>query len=610
AVFVITSEDIRRSGAATIPDLLRMAPGIQVARIDASNWAVSSRGFNGRFANKLLVLMDGRTVYTPLFSGVFWDVQDALLEEIDRIEVIRGPGAALWGANAVNGVINIITKEAEKSQGLLALGGVGTEERAFGAIRWGGHIGENGCYRLYTKYFNRDSTVFDDGQDAGDDWRNLRAGFRMDWSVADADAFTLQGDVYDGRVHDIISYPGGPPSWVNTVSGDTEISGGNILGRWRREFSETSRMTLQLYYDRTRRTRLLIPMDIHQTVDMDFQHQFLVGQHDVMWGVGYRFIRGDIDNSAVFILDDERRKTDLFSAFLQDDIHLAGDALRLILGIKLEHNDYTGFEIQPNARLLWTPGERAVLWASISRAMRTPSRSDHDLWLNPVTLPPDTFFPGAPPLNLFILGSRDYDSEELIAYELGCRVSPLDHLSVDIAAFFNAYDNLETTVPREYDFSTWPARLIMIVDNKKSGETYGFEVSADYEALDGWRLQAAYSYLQMNLTPDPGSREISMESAEESIPHNQLSLRSTMDLPWRLEFDLWLRYTDELPGPEVDDYCTLDARLGWRPKENLELALVGRNLLESRHQETKRAYVDNLPTDVERSVYIKATWRY
>ncbi len=613
AVFVITAEDIRRSGAATIPDLLRMVPGLQVARIDASNWAISSRGFNGRFANKLLVLMDGRTVYTPLFSGVFWDVQDTMLEEIERIEVIRGPGAALWGANAVNGVINIITRKAADSHGFLATGGVGIEEKAFGAIRHGGHLGENAHYRLYAKYFDRDDAVYDTGEKADDDWWGLRAGFRLDWSLSAIDSVTLQGDVYDGQVHDILSYPEDPPEYMKTIHDDTDISGGNILWRWSRELSTSSQMALQVYYDKTSRTRLLIPLEVHQTFDVDFQHRFPLGErHDVMWGAGYRFIRGDIDNSEFFILGEEKNTTDLFSAFLQDEIQLIRDELRLILGVKLEHNDYTGFECQPNARLLWIPREGSVLWASISRAVRTPSRTDYELLLNPATIPENAFFPGSSPTSLFIQGNADYGSEEMIAYEIGYRVSPLEKFSIDIAAFFNDYDELQTSEPRSFDFSTRPARFVVATDNKMSGETYGIEVSADYDALDNWRLQAAYSYLQMKLTPDPDSRDFKAENDDDegSNPHNQLSLRSTMDLPLGLEFDLWLRYVDELAGQGVDEYYTLDAHLGWAPKENLELSIVGRNLLENRHPEYKRAYVDHFPTEVERSMYVKVTWRH
>ncbi len=615
AIFVITQEDIRRSGATSIPEALRMVPGLEVARIDANKWAITSRGFNGRFANKLLVLIDGRTVYTPLYSGVYWDMKDTLLEDIDRIEVIRGPGAALWGANAVNGVINIMTKGAEDTQGGLIVAGTGTEEQGFGSLRYGAKLGQDIFSRVYVKYFDRDSGVFPSGEDGADEWDVLRAGFRMDWQGSGPDALTLQGDIYDGEAGVTIVTKSFDPYAPPTFDEDDSISGANLLSRWKHTVSDTSEIALQVYYDRTERNGAILDQ-IHDTFDLDLQQQFALGKRqEIVWGLGYRFVSDDIRNTFYGSWDPDSRDDDLYSGFVQDDITLIKDRLRLTLGAKFEHNDYTGSEIQPSGRLMWTPQEGHSIWGAISRAVRTPSRTEEDGRLNTTVLPPGLLLPLFPGYGVVsLLGDGDYEPEELLAYELGYRTQPTDQFSVDIAAFFNDYSNLRTLEPGNafLEVSPSPAHLVFpfTADNKMDGETYGVEVTADWRASDWWRIQASYTYLQIQLDLDRDSGDTISESAEGDSPHHQVSLRSSMDIVSDLALDLWVRYVDDLPSQDVDSYITLDIRLGWKLREDVELSVVAQNLLDDQHPEYKPEFIDTIPTEVQCSVYGKVTWQF
>ncbi len=416
AIFAITADDIRRSGATSIPEALRMVPGLQVARIDANKWAITSRGFNGRFANKLLVLIDGRSVYTPSFSGVYWEVQDTLLADVDRIEVIRGPGAALWGANAVNGIINIITKHARDTRGSLLTAGAGTEERGFGSLRYGTALSDAAFLRFYAKYFNRDSSVDPEGQDTSDAWEMVRSGLRLDWQLTDHDDLTVQGDVYHGDAAQTLSLPSFLPPFRERRTVDIDWAGGNLLARWQHRFSELSNLTLRAYYDRTDRDEKDIIRETRDTFDLDVQHQFSWGsRQDIIWGLGYRFTDDKFTSSPFITIQPNSRSQHLFSAFVQDDITLIKDRLHVILGSKFEHNDYTGFEIQPTARLLWTPHKRHTVWTSISRAVRTPSRGDNDTLTNQRILPPGTpENPGPLPTLVRFLGNRDFVSGALV----------------------------------------------------------------------------------------------------------------------------------------------------------------------------------------------------
>lgn len=615
AIHVITGEDIRRSGATSIPEALRMVPGMNVARLTAKQWAVSSRGFNDVFANKLLVLIDGRSVYSPLFAGVFWEQQDTLLEDIERIEVIRGPGATLWGANAVNGVINVITKSARDTQGGLVTAGAGTEEVGFGGVRYGGKPAKNIAIRGYAKYFERDDQALAHGKDAADEWRMGRGGFRLDWDASPDDLATFQGDIYSGSVGETTQTALLAPPFSRKNTGDNNIAGGNVLARWSHVFSKSSNMQLQAYYERTDREDVgIIRHESTDIVDLDFQHQFAWGERQkVVWGAGYRLASDSIEPGALASFNPASRTTNLFNLFVQDEIALLKDKLALTLGSKFEHNDYSGFEIQPSARLLWTPHRRHTVWASVSRAVRSPSRSDQDVRANVAALPPGALGPGSPLAVVSVFGDRDFKSEELIAYELGYRVQPHRNLSLDFAGFVNTYDSLQT-FERGAPFpegSPAPPHLVIptIRSNKMTGETCGGEAVATWQAQKWWRLSGTYSFLSMQLHTDPGSTDAAAEAPEGQSPRNQFMLRSLMDLPHNIELDCTLRYVDRLPDIKVPSYLEADVRVGWKPTKKLELSIVGQNLFDNQHPEFNRGAV--FPsTEVQRSAYFKLTLKF
>lgn len=572
AVFVITEEDIRRSGARSIPEALRLAPNLQVARANSRTWAISARGFTAPFANKLLVLIDGRSVYSPLFSGVFWDAQDTLLEDVERIEVISGPGATMWGANAVNGVINIITKSARDTRGILGTAGGGTEERFLTGLRYGGNRGEDINFRIYAKYFDRGASLQPSGESAGDAWHSMQGGGRLDWMSARRGAFTLQGDVYTGD--------GG-----QLEAADIRQAGGNLLTRWTRTFAANERAQVQAYYDRTHQ---FVPGefgdDLH-TFDVDAQYERDVGaRHHAMAGAGWRYSRDQVRNlpgSIAFLPAELDRR--LFSAFVQDDVSLA-DQFTLTIGSKFEHNDYTGFEIQPSGRMAWT-SDRQAIWGAVSRAVRTPSRFDRDL-----------FFPAEPPF--IFAGGPTFRSEQLVAYELGWRVTAPNRLVASLAAFFSDYDDIRST-------SLGPP---FITENNVEGEIYGTELQASWQASPRWRVIGGYTLLRTHLRVKPGQQDLNRAQGETFDPQHQLQLRSSFTPSRHIEVDAWARYVGQVGSTSrgfgvVPDYLTLDARVGWSPLENVQIAIVGQNLLEDRHREFGSQ-------EIRRAVYVKASWRY
>lgn len=573
AVFVISREDIRRSGYTRIPEILRLAPNLQVARVDANQYAISARGFNSTTANKLLVLIDGRSVYTPLFSGVFWDVQDTMIEDIERIEVISGAGGTLWGANAVNGVINIITRSSKDTiGGLVSIGGGDNERGA--AVRYGGRINENATFRVYAKGFDIDNTVRANGTRVKDSWNKQQGGFRVDWS-ANNDAITLQGDVYDGSLD-------------QPVNSDRTISGGNLLARLNRNLGDNSSLQIQAYYDNSHRKYPGSFAEELNTYDLDIQHRFkLADKHDIVWGGGYRSSRDEVTNTATLAFLPATRDLHLGNIFLQDSIALTA-RLQFTAGAKLEHNNYTGMEFQPNARLAWKLDDKQLLWAAVSKAVRTPSRLDRDL-----------FAPGTAPF--LLAGGRSFDSEKLTAYEIGYRVQPNSRSTLSISTFYNEYDHLRS-------LESPPTALFpLVISNKMEGNTSGVEIWGTYGISDWWRLSAGYNYLHKNLRLQSDSRDFIGIQAAGNDPSHQVSLRSQMDLARNLELDIGLRSIDNLPNPSVPSYVALDARLGWIASKNLELSITGFNLLDKRHPE-----FGSLPgrSELERSVYGKIVWKF
>lgn len=610
AVFVITQEDIRRSGVTNIPDALRMVPGLEVARIDSNQWAVSSRGFNDRIANKMLVLFDGRTVYTPLFAGVFWDRQDTLLEDIDRIEVIRGPGATLWGANAVNGIINIITKQADDTLGGLVTAGGGTVERGFGGARYGLRLGKDTSLRIYGKYFDRSAFVDNSGNETSDSWHSVRGGFRLDSGPTRRDNLTVQGDIYDSRLGETFAIPELEPPFTSTINSTTKVFGGNILSRWKHAFSESADFTLQIYYDRTEQSFSLVG-EKRDIFDVDFQSRLRAGsRQEIVWGAGYRFTHDRIANTDTLSFFPSSKDDQLFSAFVQDDIRIFGKQLHLIIGSKLEHNDYTGFEVQPTARLLWTPDKTHTVWAAVSRAVRTPSRSDDGVIFNIQSIPPGTTTPPSPlPVIVQVRGSKDLKAEELTAYELGFRFEPTKKAALDLATFYNVYKRLISASSGALLMESFPTPHIvglLNLGNSMDADSYGVELAAAFRPVEWWRFNAAYTYLRMMLHGN-GQVTLSETSAD---PRHQFSLRSSLDIARDVEFDLWLRCVDKIPSIGVAGYVTLDARLAWKPWKNVELSLVGQNLFHDRFSEFVSQVIPTRPSDVVRSFYGKITWTF
>ena len=579
AVSVLTGTEIERAGATNIPDALRLDAGMQVAQIDGHTWAISARGFNISAANKMQVLMDGRSVYTPLFSGVFWDVQQTFLPDLQQIEVIQGPGATLWGANAVNGVVNIITKSAKDTQGLLIYGGGGSELMGFGGVRYGGAINKNTSYRAYVMHQSRDSLSLEGGGNAEDETDFTQGGFRIDSELNPENTFTLQGDIYAGEFGQL-------------DAPNVEAEGGNIIGRWTHQFDRDTSLMVQTYYDYTHRLVPDLFEEDRHTFDLEAQQRFVLGQHDLIVGGQYRVSADEIGNPAPsFSFTPDADTLHLVSLHVQDEWHLVPDTFTLIGGSKFEYNNFSGFEIQPTGRFAWTPAEGRILWGAISRAVRTPTRIDRDLVI------PNPSFGGVP----IFFGSRDFESEELIAYELGYRTKLLDNLSLDVAAYYNEYDNLRSLEPRG------PSAFPIVFENKLEGTSVGGAVGVRWRITDWWEVNGNLNLLHIDIDPGPGSADLRNGSGEGNDPNCSLVAHSMLDLPGNIKFDTVLRFVNDLPQPATPAYVTMDLRVAWSPIKNLEVSVVGRDLLDNHHPEFRGTTITR---EVGRSVFAMFKWTY
>ncbi|MFK7829529.1 MAG: TonB-dependent receptor plug domain-containing protein [Congregibacter sp.] len=617
AVFVITNDDIRRSGVTSIPDALRLAPGVQVANIDGNKWAVTARGFNGQYSNKLLILMDGRTVYSPLFSGTFWDAQDTILNDIERIEVVRGPGATLWGSNAVNGVVNIITRAAADSSGGYVSGGFGNQERGFVDARYGDNLGQIGDYRVYAKFFERAGNTLESIPGAAaDDWHQARVGFRADLSTSDSDRMTLQGDAYTGDSGETAIDLSFDPPFTALVEQDQEISGFNLLGRWEHSFGSGDQLSVQSFYDHEDRNWAFIDT-FRSTFDLDVDYRTTrFDGHDLVMGLGYRRWRDDFNSSERLSVSPAERKDKLFSAFVQDDITLVADRLTMTLGLKLERNDYTGLEYQPNIRFLWTPGERRSLWASISRGVRIPGRADRDSSALLQVLPPGTQL-NPVPIGVYANGNPEFDSEELLAYEFGFKYQASDRLAVDLAVYYNDYDSLRSITlapPACAPEGPFPACLFapgtsnIVIDNTQdndvSAQNIGLEVALNWRPDRRWRVQGTMTLQHQDIEVDsPQARpEVGLFDSKRMA-----SLRVSHNPRRDVDLDLWVRYQSRIQGPveSIDGYAGLDARVAWRPSMRSEIALIGRNLQASTQPQFK-SESDLFPLiGIQRSIHLQ-----
>lgn len=610
SVYVITAEDIRRMGATTIPEALRLVPGVHVATIDANKWAVAVRGFNGRYSNKLLVLIDGRSIYTPFFSGVYWDAQPPLfMEDIERIEVIRGPGGTLWGANAVNGVINIITRSAKDTQGTLWVSGGGGEEKAFGGIRVGGRIGDEGHYRVYTLYQEYDDLEQDRAYVRNNDsWLLRRSGFRADWSRSDSENFTLHGEVYSGRVGQRLRIPDPTLPGTSIVNDRYTVSGYYLMGTWNRQRGNITD-TLQLYYDHYARSPLELS-EVRDTVDVNWQQRIQLGdKHDLLWGIEYRRT-SDSTRGTQMRLSPPSKIDRLFGIFVQDDIALDART-RLTVGTKLENNSYTAWEVQPNLRLLRRMDGDRIWWGAVSRAVRMPTRAERFIAI-------DAYYEGMSgglPVFSRIYGSPDFRSEEVTAYEMGYRCQPHRSLSVDVTAFYNVYRNLRSFEPANPFLETSPVPYIVVpvyMSNKLHGRTYGFEASALWNVTDSWTLKLGYANLTYRLQRAPDSKDPFKfhSDSTSNTPRHQWNLSSHLNLPRGWRVDTYLFFVDRLFGMDfLPSYYRLDVSIGWRPTKDVEFSLVMRNLLKRdiREFEPPLWERDSIP---QRSVYGRVQWRF
>ena len=611
SIFVITQKDISRSGVTSLPEALRLAPGVHVARINANQWAISIHGFNERFSNKLLVLIDGRSVYSPLSSGVYWDAQEVLLENVDRIEVVRGPGATLWGSNAVNGVINVITYSAQDTQGTQVIAGYGSEEQGFGSLRFGGSLGENTHYRVHGKYANRDEGGEINQQPPADNSSLGSAGFRIDSKLAEHHNLLITGNLYDGKSGQAGNVPDiNSPTlerFTNLerfINDDIKFKGQNILARWSNEENNGNGWSLQAYYDHTSREDSVLGDQEVNSTDLDFQHRFdWLFNQQLAWGVQYRYVNNKLDAGTLVSLAPRERNTHLYSGFVSDEISLFQDQLMLTLASRFEHNDLTGFEIQPTARASWLINPSNTLWGAISRSVKVPSISEHDSVLVPSII------------NLGVTGviefsgDSDFETEKIVSYELGYRAQLSQYFKFDISAFYNDYDDLRTFEAKDNFVLQNPLRLIVPIefDNKMKGYSYGLDLSANWFIQSWWNVNAGYSYSKTRLKLKNGSNDTFslILPAIVNSPEQMFSLRSSWNVRNNWKLDLWMRYVDRLESTSVDSYFNADARVAWKMNDNLELSVIGQNLLDKQIEFTQDNATNMNNSEVQRSVYFK-----
>ena len=606
AVFVITQEDIQRSGASTLPDLLRMAPGVDVAQINTNSWAISIRGFNSRYSNKVLVLVDGRSVYTPTFSGVYWEHLDLPLEDIERIEVIRGPGASVWGANAVNGVINIITKPAAATQGGRVSAMAGSEVYAGDALRYGARAGARGAYRVFAQYGHNGGSLLGNGAPAADGWARMHAGFRSDWELSREDGLTVEGESFTSRQGEMLrSSFWGTPFDRLSANRASDI-GGDLLARWTHTAPGGSGTELQAYYDTYQRTEFGVREDI-RTFDLDFQDHLALGaRHDVVWGSGYRVTASSAAGQMISFTPPSRTDR-LYSGFFQDEIQVGADVW-LTVGSKLEHNSYTGFEVEPNVRIAWVPSNRHTLWAAFGRSIRQPARVETSIAATLASIPLDANTTEI----LRLIGNPALDAETAIDFEAGWRTQFSSSASLDVATYLTKYRKLTTIEPGTPGLLPGVQSIIevpLLYENLSSALDYGGEVALTWNATPRWRIVPNYSFLHMNVRVDPQSQDTTSIGAAICAPTHMAGVRSLVDLTRKVEFDQWLSWTGRLPGTGVAGYARLDARIARRFGESVEISLGGENLLRPgtvQFGDFNRV----VSTAIQRSVYGKIQWTF
>ena len=601
AIFVLTADDIHRSGATSIPELLRLVPGVNVARLDANRWAVTIRGFNGQFANKLLVLVDGRSVYTPLFSGTWWDTLDVPLEEIERGEVIRGPGAALWGANAVNGIINIITKDSSQTLGNQVTTTIGDMDRFLGYARHGGEL-DDGTWRSWVRYSKRAPLEQMDGSEGDDEWDLFHAGFRIDRAPNARDHWTISGDAYSGWVNGTISVAAPAPQYAFTGADATDVWGANVQSRWTRHFGERDELSIQGFLEHTDRT-LSVFAEGRSTLGLDLQRrQPLSDSQDLTWGAALRSSYSVTTNSFDIAWRDNHRMDGVASVFAQDEIVLEPERWKLTAGTKLEYGNYTGFQLQPDLRLLYTPTERVSWWASASRAARTPSQAEQDVQAVVAVVP------GAPDQYVEYLGDRNVQPETLDAFEIGYRVRPAEALSFDATAFYNHYRDLIVYEPGAPFLSGANLVVPLTATNLPSADSYGAELAADWTPAEDSRLSLAWS-LQKVQVDTHGSQAPDASDPTGLMPESQVRLRLSRDFADHFSFDSTLYRIERLQTGSIPGYWRMDASLEYRPDAQRSFAIGVQNLFHDDEPEFG-ASTFNPSSRMESGLYLRASWSF
>ena len=627
AIYVLSNDDIKRTGATTIPEALRVVPGLNVARIDANKWAISARGFNGEFSNKLLVLVDGRSIYTPLFSGVWWDQQDVMMEDIERIEVIRGPSASLWGSNAVNGVINIITKSAKDTQGGLVSAHLGAERYGAG-LRYSTKISDDEFVKVYGRiaYNKSQNEPVSNSNSKQTDLLN-KICFRYEKEINSNNIFMLQGNVFNGDSSGAhANFPSLSASltpqiiapYSQSLSTRQEFIGYNLQGRWEQTQSEKSSTVLQVYWDNHKRQSDLLEAGlVIDTFDIDFQHNLVLSnKQSIVWGLGYRRNMLNSANGLQFSLSNPNRIDDLFNVFMQDDISLIPQKWKITLGARVEHNPSTGYEFEPSARLLWTPNVRQSVWASISRAVRTPNWVQDNGIYSVSTIAP-VGGGAASPLNpvtlVTMLGKNNNKSETLVAYELGWRGVILPQLTADADIYYYHYQDAASITPDTTDFSHITSGYILqnfYGSNSSRINTYGGELSIDWQVMNNWKLRGSYSYFQNDFSLTANAPIGSRSNYKNSYPSYQTMLWSQYQFNANINLDINLRHVSKIDStPNVDAYTALDARIAWNLNPNVEVALVGRNLLDDGHVEFSRDFLST-PTEAPRELFVTARYKF
>lgn len=591
AIHVITNEDMRRSGYLTLPEQLRVVPGLYVGRIDGGKWAVTSRDFSGRFGRKMLVQRDGRTLYSPTFSGVFWEAQDYPLQDLDRIEVVRGPGSTLWGANAVNGIINIVSKSARETQGFLVSGGGGSEFRGFGTVRYGGQLSDRSWYRVFGKHTETDTTAIKQPHWT-DDTGLSQTGFRYDWGDSDDQRFMLQGDFIRARIGGVmrVSDLTGGTNPIAPI--DTMHHNSHMVGRWEKKHSENSSSQLQLYYDYSDYENSHELYHYKHRVgisDIDYQNNLSRGQHQLVWGMAYRHEEIDFRNDAEkFRYVNENMDFDTVSAFIQDTVEVLPQTVDVTVGTKFDYNQHTHFEYQPSARASWKINERQFLWGAVSRGLVEPSVNQEYSRVVLRVL--------APGVAATAQGSPDLVSEEVVAYEMGYRARLHEKLSLDAVLFYNRYRHLLSF--------TQVTALALVRGNDQEGKIYGCELSTDWQVAEQWRLSPSYSFQMIELRGGD-------ESFEEDAPNHQVKLRSYYKLLENLEWNSGIFYADNIAGMDIPRYTILNTGVTWYVNPHLEFALWGQNLLDKRHEEFgEDPYFSASNTEMQSGVYASLTCRF